>query len=79
MASQDQKPTPPAWTVTAQTETVGSTTTGQIARGYQVAFRTAGGQQGSVFVPRAQYTADVVRALITEHARELDAIAGLTA
>jgi hypothetical protein len=51
---------------------------GQVQEGFRVMFTTGKGQQGSVFVPKARYTPDNVRAEIAAAAHQLDQVADLT-
>lgn len=50
---------------------------GRAVQGITVHFTTGKGNSSSVFVPKADYSADTVRGLILEHARELDAVSDL--
>jgi hypothetical protein len=74
-------PMPPAtgWHVVAQTETENlDPTLNQFVPGYRVAFTTAGGNSGSVFIPRVNYSAATVAAAVAAHAALLDQVGGLS-
>jgi hypothetical protein len=72
-------PTPPStgWRVTSQQEG-DDLQDGRFVPGVRVRFITAIGQSGSVFVPREQYNANTVRAMINAQAAEMDAVGGLS-
>lgn len=67
----------PGTQITGQIETVEIGADGQASKGYKVMFVTAKGVSGSVFVPRAQYTPDNVRAAVIAHATQLDTVQGM--
>lgn len=71
-------PAPGGWTVTGQTQGSMIADNGQVVDVYTVTFRTGAGVIGSVRIPVAQYTKQVVRAAIAEHAAVLDEVAGLS-
>lgn len=66
------------WTVISQQEKPGEISPGQFGRGWEIAFRTAQGHTGTVFVPQGQYTTESVRALIDEKVTRMESIAGLS-
>lgn len=66
------------WSVTSQTETPKLNTANAIEDGVTVGFRTQYGQPGSVWIPKAGYTPETVRAAITEHAATMDAVHNLS-
>lgn len=66
------------WTVTAQQETSEVGPSGRVESGYRIAFTTAKGVQGTVFVARSQYNPDNVRAQLAAHAAELDQVQGMS-
>lgn len=68
----------PAWTVISQAETMGIGPTGVAGSGVKVTFRTLDGTTGSVFVPDAMYTADNVKAAISDRVAVLASVKGLT-
>lgn len=67
----------PAWTVTSQVEEFQPNDRGQYVPGVTVGFRTAGGHNGSVFVPRSEYNPARARQLIAAQAEAMDAIGAL--
>lgn len=69
--------TQPAWEITSQMETVGQLDSGAFGEGVKVAFRTASGMAGTVFVPRDHYNAPAVRAAIAAKASTMDEVAAL--
>lgn len=78
MTSTGNNNTPPAWTVVSQHETNDLGTNGRVVPGYQVTFQTGGGHQGSVFVPKANYTVDAVRSAVASEAAKLEAVGALS-
>ena len=67
-----------AYTVIRQVpDTYDFTVPGDPVLGVQVYFTTAAGNQGSVFVPEAKYTAATVSAMIGSKAKLIDTIANL--
>jgi hypothetical protein len=66
------------WSVTSQQETTDFDDRGRAVIGYRIYFTTAGGQQGSVFVPASRYNTVNVQAQIAPIAAHLDQVAGLT-
>jgi len=71
-------PSPAAWTVQYQQETVDLGPDGRAVQGVKVGFVTGKGVHGSVFIPKARYNVDTVKAAIGEAVAKLDAIHGLT-
>lgn len=79
MAPESKAALPPStWNVTAQQETSQVGPDGQVRRGVRVSFTTGLGQQGSVFVPDAEYRVDMVRGYVADQAAKIDAIAQLS-
>lgn len=70
--------TPSAWSVTAQSPRTVATATGGVVDGYDVAFTTAEGHSGTVFVPAARYNPANVKAAVQAEADKLDAVGALT-
>jgi hypothetical protein len=68
----------PTWTVTGQVERDQVTPGSAPVKGMQIFFTTQLGQQGSVFVPYAQYTTTYVTQQLARMAAQVDAIKGLT-
>ena len=69
----------PPWEVIGQAEDYAQVNgEGPFTQGVVVTFRTAAGVQGSVFVPRADYSEDRVRELIHARASVANAIAAMT-
>lgn len=66
-----------AWFVTTQMETQRLDPSGAFVQGVQVSFRTAEGATGSVFVPRADFNVEKVRAMVAAAAAEVSAVANL--
>lgn len=66
------------WKVEYQTETVGLGPDGRPTDGVKVGFVTADGVHGSVFVPKARYNANAVKAAIEEQYAHIVAIHKLT-
>lgn len=73
MATSDS----PAWEVIGQVPDVGANDQGVFVQGVTVTYRTASGVVGKVFVPQSQFTADQVRAIVTERAGHSEAVAQL--
>lgn len=67
-----------AWTVTSQQETMDRDASGNIVSGYRVNFTTPSGIAGSIFVPKASYTAAKVVELLRRHVAELEAVSSST-
>lgn len=65
------------WKVEYQTETVGLGSDGRPTEGVKVGFVTASGVHGSVFIPKAQFNANKVKAAIIEQVTHHDAVASL--
>jgi hypothetical protein len=71
----DTTPTPGAgWSVTGQMEQQKLDGTGTFQDGIVVSFVTQFGQQGTVFVPKARFTPELVRAEIVSAARTMDQV-----
>lgn len=66
------------WKVEYQTETVGLGSDGRPVEGVKVGFVTSGGVHGSVFVAKANYNANAVKAAIHEQVEHIEAIHKLT-
>ncbi len=75
MATEDT----PLWRVTGQIEAVDVAPTGGYASGVRVSYQTRSGANGSIFVPAADYRAEVVRARLDEAAANAEAIHTMTA
>ena len=67
------------WTITAQIEGTRVVPPGRVETGTTVYFTTGNGDQGSVFVPLAQYNVETVKAAVAARAGQLDAIANMSA
>jgi len=50
---------------------------GRYVSGVRIAFRTAKGSQGTVFVPDVRYNADAVRQAVAARVDQMDTVAGL--
>lgn len=50
---------------------------GQAVQGYTINFETSRGNRGALFVARSDYNPDKVKAMLMEHAQELDAVSAL--
>lgn len=68
---------PAAWQVDSQVERTRATPANTVEEGYDIAFRTAQGHSGTVFVPRSRYNVENVAAAIQEQADKLDAVGSL--
>jgi hypothetical protein len=68
----------PAWTVEYQQETVGVGADGRAVEGVKVGFVTAKGVHGSVFVPKARYGVETVKAAIAHAVATADAVHSLS-
>jgi len=66
------------WSVTSMTPRDKIKDSGVVVSGYDVAFSTAGGHVGTVFVPKATFDPDTVAAAVDELAQQVDVIGGLT-
>lgn len=77
MTAQQASPLPTSWTVTGQTET-GGLFNGSFVDGYKVTFVTGAGNNGSVFVPHANYNASFVTGAIAAKAATIDAVSALS-
>lgn len=77
--SQQPSSQQPGWRVVQQIETIGQRADGQYVPGVRVSFEvTPSGSQASVFVPTAEYTPERVAQLVTERARQLVGVSGLS-
>lgn len=76
--NQNTAPAGPSWQVTGQQEASEVNDLGQVDKVMRVMFRLSTGQQASVSVPLATYSADTVRAAIAAKAATLAAVADLT-
>lgn len=65
------------WQVVSQRETSDMGPDGLYTHGFRVSFTTAGGHQGSVFIPDALYFPDNVRAMIAARAEVMDRVGNL--
>ena len=63
-----------SYKVDSQTPGVGPDARGQFTDGYTVHFTTGLGNQGTVFIPRRDYTPERAIAAIRAHAQELDQV-----
>lgn len=66
------------WHVTGQVQRQVMGPSGQFVPSIEVHFQTANGTAGSVTVPKAQYTSELVRERIESYVAHLDAVADLT-
>lgn len=66
-----------AWHVTGQQESFQPGPAGQVTQGVKIMFTTAMGNQGSVWLPEAQYNPNNVRAAIAAKAQLLDQVGQL--
>lgn len=66
------------WAVDNQIETIGLDPTGKPVEGIKVLFHTDKVAAASVFIPRAGYNAEKVRAAIMEYLAHLDAVHNLS-
>lgn len=62
------------WSVEYQTETVGLGPDGRPTEGVKVGFVTASGVHGSVFIPKARFNANTVKAAIAEAYAHIEAV-----
>lgn len=69
---------PKRWSVTSMTPRDQINDSGIVVDGYNVAFITAGGHSGTVFVPKANFRPDTVAAAVDPLAQTLDAVGQLT-
>lgn len=65
------------WQVVSQRETSDIGPDGNYTHGFRVSFTTAGGHQGSVFIPDNLYFPDNVRAAVAARAAVMDAVGDL--
>lgn len=70
--------TPATWRIDSQSPRTRATATNGIEDGYDVAFTTGEGHNGTVFVPMSRYTPAKVKDAIQEQADLLDSIGSLT-
>jgi hypothetical protein len=69
---------PLTWAVTSQQEVTQIGADGRLADGWKVYYTVSDGTVGSVWVPKANYTADSVRAAVTDAVTHVAAVSGLT-
>jgi hypothetical protein len=62
------------WKVENQVAKVGLDGSGRAVEGMEVFFVTAKGNHASVFIPKARYNVDTVRAAVMEQVAVIDAI-----
>lgn len=62
------------WKVEYQTETVGLGPDGRPVEGVRVGFVTASGVHGSVFIAKARFNANTVKAAIDEQYAHIEAV-----
>ncbi len=65
-------------TITGQAQGAGMDSTGKAGSGWNIMFKTAKGQDGSVFVPQSSYTMANVHAAVRAMAAEMDSVLGST-
>ncbi len=68
----------PTWEVTSQQERTMPGPDGRLVSGVVVAFRTAVGNNGTVFIPDATYSPNEAARKVGERAAVMDAVSGLT-
>lgn len=68
----------PLATITGQVERTDTGPDGTLQPGYVVSFQTSKGVNGTVFVPKAGYSAETVYAAVKAHATVLDDVQGAT-
>lgn len=78
MAVSMQPPATTSWTFDNQVETLQPSPTGGVTSGWKVTFVTGDGHTGSVFVPDAQYSPDVVKRLIDAKVATMAQVARLS-
>ena len=66
------------WAVEYQQETIGIGPDGKATEGVKVGFVSGLGNHGSVFIPRARYSTDNVKAELADAAAQMDAVHKLT-
>lgn len=69
---------PAQWAVDSQTPRTRANATGTIEDGYDIAFSTAAGHNGVVYVPKSKYTPASVSAILQAEADKVDSIGSLT-
>lgn len=74
MATTDQ----PLAQVTSQTASTMLDNSGKYVPGYLIAFTTRNGAAGTVFMPKATYTADAALAAVKSEAEKLEAVQNAT-
>lgn len=67
-----------AWTVDSQAQRTKADASGNVRDGYDVAFHTAQGHYGTVFVPNERYTVENVAQLVQVEANKLDSVGFLS-
>lgn len=77
--SSPREPLPAVtWQITAQQETMDRGPGGSFEPGVTVSFRTGGGHDGTVFIPRGNYSVATVRAAVAAQAALVDAVGALS-
>lgn len=66
------------WRVDSQVQRTRVNALGGVEDGYDIAFTTGAGHNGSVFVPESRYTPANVRAAIAEKAALMDQVGSMT-
>lgn len=66
------------WKVTQQVEKVGVLPDGRFGQGVEVFFQMSNGTSGSVFIPRTDYSPDMVSLAVTEKARAMHIVGRLS-
>lgn len=69
----------PQWAVDSQTPRTRANATGTVEDGYDIAFSTAAGHNGVVWVPKSRYNPASVQAILQAEADQVDSIGQLTA
>ena len=67
-----------SWRVVGQRQTSILSPSGQFEDAFVITHKTGAGVQGSVTIPKAQYSQDNVKRLIDSEAAEVDAVHALT-
>jgi hypothetical protein len=67
-----------SWSVEYQQESVDLGSDGKAVQGVKVGFKTSHGVHASVFVPRAEFTPDKVKAKIADAVAQIDGVHNLT-
>lgn len=66
------------WRVEYQQETVGLGPDGRAVDGVKIGFETEAGHHGSVFIPKARYNPENVKAAVATAAYQMDLVGGLS-